>query len=218
MAKKRLKRGFYSYLCCLWLFCRELNLRNLVISRVLATFVQSSLCLSWPGRAGLCPKMLKTRVLFLCSLSLLLSLFCLVSFFCLLLSSCCGPCLCECGLRLLVLLASSFGPSWLCHICLCECGLWLCVSFFCYFRFDISHSFSFCLFLSLFFVSSFSSFFFFLFPSPSFSFFLFPSASFSDSLFLFFFLNFLSLVSFSISFLLFLSLVSFSTFFLYFLS
>ena len=49
-------------------------------------------------------------------------LFCLVSFFCLLLSSCCCPCLCECGLRLLVLLASSFGPSWLCHICLCECS------------------------------------------------------------------------------------------------
>ena len=34
MAKKRLKRGFYSYVCYLWLFCHELNLRNLVISRV----------------------------------------------------------------------------------------------------------------------------------------------------------------------------------------
>ena len=61
--KKRLKRGFYSYFCYLWLFCHELTLRNLVISRVLATFVQSSLCLGCLGRPGLCPKMLKTRVL-----------------------------------------------------------------------------------------------------------------------------------------------------------
>ena len=47
----------------MWLFCHELNSRSLVISRVLATFVQSRLCLGWPGRPGLCPKMFKTRVL-----------------------------------------------------------------------------------------------------------------------------------------------------------
>ena len=63
VAKKRLKRGFYRYFCIFWLSCHELNLRNLVISRVLHTFVQIRLCLAWPGRPGFCPKMLKTLVL-----------------------------------------------------------------------------------------------------------------------------------------------------------
>ena len=61
VANRRLRRGFYSYFCYLWLYCHELNLRNLVISGVLPTLIQISLCLAWPGRPVLCPKMLKTR-------------------------------------------------------------------------------------------------------------------------------------------------------------